>query len=160
MKLSTQLHLVHILGVNGVLSHSAIRLNLNLRFLLVGLSYLWVRRDDRPCLSELTFCRTGSFISRFVVTIPCVLYGGESCEENTLYNKGLFMYTEHSVVPVEIPGPHLFLVSPLFTHIRQWLCGVFPSTGSCFGLRDPALLQKGQIFAKVVCWSLAYCFMH
>jgi hypothetical protein len=45
-------------------------------------------------------------------------------------------------------------------HIRQWLSDIFPSTVSCFGLRDPALLQKLEIFAKVVCWSLAYCFMH
>ena len=51
MKLTALFNLVQRLGMSGVIVHSAIRLNLNLQFLSVGLSNVWIRRDDWLCVS-------------------------------------------------------------------------------------------------------------
>jgi hypothetical protein len=147
--------------MSGVIVHSAIRLNLNLRFLSVGLSNVWIGRDDRLCVS---------FVLMWKQALQNGRYYHSRCIDDTL------RFTARSpvrgtlcIIPIVYV---LFLSGTLcstfneprtasflrFFHFslntRQRLSGIFPSTESCFGSRDPALLQKLEIYAKVVCFSL------
>jgi hypothetical protein len=51
MKVTSLFNLVQRLRMSGVVVHSAIRLNLNLQFLSVGLSNVWIMPDGRLCVS-------------------------------------------------------------------------------------------------------------
>jgi hypothetical protein len=117
--------------MSGVIVHSAIRLNLNLWFLSVGLSNVWIRRDDRLCMSFVLVRKQAVQNGRYYHSL---------CIDNTLrctarspvrrpfcITRIVFVHFLSGTLCCTFNDPRTasFLYSFHFSlHIRQWLSDI------------------------------------